>query len=315
MQSSQARIERRLIKRDLIKRGLIRGARLDATAGIAEIQASIKSMHEALKARDGELATNWAKAEAEIKSLGTMTNETKAALTKIATEGSEVQARILNLEQTITALKTATANDNRREPYSPGKAFTADATVKAFLDSGGRIGVKQRFSAPVNTITSLSSGDGGAGDLIVPQRIPGIIEQRFRKLRVRDLLPVGRTSSNSLEFVQESGFTNSAAPVAEGALKPESSISFDLQTAPVRTIAHYMIASVQILADVPQLQSFIDTRLRIGLAIEEEDQILSGDGTGQNLLGLIPQATDFDTTRKRVGDYADRYRPPGDDTA
>jgi HK97 family phage major capsid protein len=63
----------------------------------------------------------------------------------------------------------------------------------------------------------LSSGDGGAGDLIVPQRIPGIIEQRFRKLRVRDLLPVGRTSVNSLEFVQESGFTNSAAPVAEGA--------------------------------------------------------------------------------------------------
>jgi HK97 family phage major capsid protein len=63
-----------------------------------------------------------------------------------------------------------------------------------------------------------------------------------------------------------------------------------------------MIASVQILADVPQLQSFIDTRLRIGLAIEEEDQLLSGDGTGQNLLGLIPQATDFDTTRKHVGD-------------
>jgi septal ring factor EnvC (AmiA/AmiB activator) len=69
-------------------------------------------MHEALKARDGELATNWAKAEAEIKSLGTMTAETKAALTKIATEGSEVQARILNLEQTITALKTC---DRKRQ--------------------------------------------------------------------------------------------------------------------------------------------------------------------------------------------------------
>jgi HK97 family phage major capsid protein len=173
--------------------------------------------------------------------------------------------------------------------------------VKAKIGEGVRTH-RGRLSAPVNTITSLTSGDGGAGDLIRPDRVPGIIEQRFRRLRIRDLLPVGRTASNSIEFIQESGFTNNAAPVAEGATKPESSLSFELQTAPVRTIAHVMKASVQILADVPQLQSFIDTRLRIGLGIEEEDQLLSGDGTGQNLLGLIPQATDFDTARRRIGD-------------
>ena len=54
-----------------------------------------------------------------------------------------------------------------------------------------------------------------------------------------------------------------------------------------------MKASRQILDDASQLQSYIDGRLRYGLAFKEEQQILNGDGTGQNLLGIIPQATAY----------------------
>ncbi len=164
------------------------------------------------------------------------------------------------------------------------------------------IASKGRVQVNLKAITSLSTGDGGAGDLIIPQRVPGIIRQPDRAMTIRDLLSVGRTSSNAIEFVQETGFTNNAAPVAEGAQKPESSIDFQLQTSPVRTIAHWIQASKQVLADVPMLQSYIDTRLRFGLELVEEEQILAGDGTGQNLLGLIPQATPFDEARRKVGD-------------
>ena len=41
------------------------------------------------------------------------------------------------------------------------------------------------------------------------------------------------------------------------------------------------------------MASIIDNRLRYGLAYKEEQQLLTGDGTGQNLLGIIPQATAF----------------------
>ncbi|KAG1437537.1 hypothetical protein G6F57_020206 [Rhizopus arrhizus] len=93
-----------------------------------------------------------------------------------------------------------------------------------------------------------------------------------------------------------------AEPVAEGADKPQSDLSFELKTTPVRTIAHWMRASKQVLADIPLLQSYIDGRLRYGLQYVEEQQILAGDGTGQNLLGLIPQATDFDDDLRETGD-------------
>ena len=112
-------------------------------------------------------------------------------------------------------------------------------------------------------------------------------------MTVRDLITPGRMDGNTLEYVKETGFTNNAAPVAETVKKAESTMKFDLVSTTAKVIAHFVKASRQILSDASQLQSYIDGRLRYGLAFKEEQQLLNGDGTGQNLLGIIPQATAF----------------------
>jgi HK97 family phage major capsid protein len=86
---------------------------------------------------------------------------------------------------------------------------------------------------------------------------------------------------------------NNAAPVAEGAAKPSSDMKLDLVTTSAKVIAHWMKASKQVLSDVSQLRSIIDQRLLYGLSFVEEAQLLNGDGTGQNLAGIIPQATAY----------------------
>ena len=103
----------------------------------------------------------------------------------------------------------------------------------------------------------------------------------------------GTTGSSSIEYVQETGFTNNAGMVAEGTLKPQSDLKFALKNAPVRKIAHWFLASAEILSDAPGLKSIIDARLNYGLAYVEDVQMLKGDGTGQNLLGVVPQATAY----------------------
>src|SRR3546814_344738 len=75
--------------------------------------------------------------------------------------------------------------------------------------------------------------------------------------------------------------------------KAQSEIKFDIKTATVTTIAHWVLATRQILDDVAMLQSYIDGRLRYGLAYAEELQLLNGDGTGTNLNGVYTQATTF----------------------
>lgn len=175
---------------------------------------------------------------------------------------------------------------------SAGELFTSDERVKSFLGnepSSGKVDVRIKA-----TLTSLTTDAAGSvGDAIAPTRLPGILPLPQRRLTVRDLLSQGRMDGNALEYVKETGFVNNAAPVAEGAAKPSSDMKLDLVTTSAKVIAHWMKASKQVLSDVSQLRSIIDQRLLYGLAYVEEAQLLNGDGTGQNLAGIIPQATAY----------------------
>lgn len=181
-------------------------------------------------------------------------------------------------------------DDNERK--SAGELFTSDERVKSFLGnepSSGKVDV--RIKATLTSLTTDASGS--VGDAIAPTRMPGILPLPQRRMTVRDLLSQGRMDGNALEYVKETGFVNNAAPVAEGAAKPSSDVKLDLVTTSAKVIAHWMKASKQVLSDISQLRSIIDQRLLYGLAYVEEAQLLNGDGTGQNLAGIIPQATAY----------------------
>jgi hypothetical protein len=107
-------------------------------------------------------------------------------------------------------------------------------------------------------------------------------------LRLKTLIPQIEVSSGNPEFVVENSFTPSAAAVAEGALKPALAISFATALARVQTVAAYVKASVQSLADTPQLQSWLDNRLVYSVSLEEENLILN-DATN----GLMTVAPTF----------------------
>lgn len=218
----------------------------------------------------------------------TLSQSVKDEIDANLTGFNETKARLDELEQ-----KMARGGGEDEAPQSAGSIFTGSDEYKAF--ASGNIMPGKSVAVEMKTITSLTTNaDGSAGDLVRSERVAGMHAMLpDRRMTVRDLLAPGTTSTSSVEYVQESGFTNNAGMVAEAATKPESSLKFDLKNAPVRKIAHWMLASSEILADAPGLQSMIDYRLRYGLEYKEETQLLNGDGTGQNLLGLIPQATAY----------------------
>lgn len=255
-----------------------------------------------LTARDDELKALVEKANGEAKAAGVVAAETKAAIEKIVEGNAAIHARLLDMEQK-QARRMGGDFDLLK---STGASFTDSDNFKK-LQAEGRGTARMTFksitmNAAVTNVTSSTTGTGGVGNAIAPDRLSGIISPPDRRMTVRDLLLPGRTGSNLIQYVQETGFQNMAAPVAEGGSKPQSDLSLDLVDTPVRTIAHWIKASVQVLADIPLLQSYIDGRLRYGLQYVEEQQLLAGDGTGQNLEGLIPQATAFNESLLKADD-------------
>lgn len=261
-----------------------------ATAGVAAItEADLSKLAVDLKAAADEVKKQAETTATEMKNLGKVTEDTKKAADEALIKHNEISARMTELEQKM--VQRSAAEPEQRK--SIGQMVVEHDDLKAWIKSGG----KGRVSIAVKAIISALTTDanGSAGDLIVPQRQPDIILPPQRTMTMRDLITPGNTNSNAIQYVKETGFTNSAATVSEtsGATKPQSEIKFDLVTAAVTTIAHWVLATKQILDDVPQLQSYIDGRLRYGLAYVEDSQILNGSGSGTDLNGIYTQATAF----------------------
>jgi HK97 family phage major capsid protein len=262
-------------------------------------QVELKGLTDSLAKRDTEIKSWCEKATEEIKTLGKASADTVQALAKLSEGGSETQARLLEVEQ---KLARRPGGSDQEAAKSIGANFTESEDFQAVAKKGR--GIARMSLKAVTSITSATTGTGGVGSGIVADRLQGVIGGPDRPMTIRDLIMPGRTASNAIEYVKESGYQNMAAMAAEAAARPQSDLSFDMVTTTVKTLAHFIRASKQVLDDIPMLQSYIDGRLRYGLMYVEEQQILAGDGTGVNLLGLIPQATDFNEALRVTGDTA-----------
>lgn len=177
---------------------------------------------------------------------------------------------------------------------SLGEQFVESPAFKSYaeMNEGERKNVRASFStkATITSATTDAAGSAGAGMAVSRQPLDLLPRQR---LTVRDLLPQVPITTGTVEVPVQKAFTNGAGMVAEGGTKPSSDEQLELKTFNARTIAHWIKASRQIVDDVPQLRGLIDSDLIYGLKLVEESQLLNGDNTGQNLYGMIPQATAY----------------------
>jgi len=229
-----------------------------------------------------------------------MTAEEKAAVQAILDDAKAIKARIDGTQdqaamlaeiERLTAGMTSASGDSRvpqRVLKSLGEQFISDAKYRDFIKANGHRASGNWTSPAVELqATTLTEAAGSGGPLILPDYQPGIVPLLFKRLVVADLIAPGTTMSNLISYMKETTFTNAAATVLEGGTKPESTLVFAAATSAVQKIAHWIPVSEEMLEDFAQTMSIIDARLRLGLDLKEEDQLLNGDGIAPNILGLM----------------------------
>ncbi len=261
----------------------------ELTDKLAEVTAKFNQ-------KSDELSKKAEDAFAEVKNKGELLDKTKLEVDKLLVEQTtlkgelnQTQARLTAAEQEIVRKTGAPGAEARK---TIGARMIEDDKFKAFAQAGsGGIRGKHRFSVKA----SITSTDYPVSEpsIVAPERLPGTLPRLAQRLFVRDLIPVGQTQSPAIFWVKQTGFTNNAAVVTEGTLKPESTITYDGVMTPVSTIAHIFKASKQILDDFAQLRTDVDRELRYGLKYAEEQEILLGDGQGVHLDGIVTQATAY----------------------
>jgi len=258
---------------------------------MSDVNDILKKVTASIEEATGKFNAKAEEALTEAKKNGKLSAETKDTVDQMASElnalkeaEKTLKAALGELEQHVAQMPLANA---KQVVESVGQQVISAEALKTFAAS---VAASQRISIPVKAALLTANVPG---NIVAPDRLPGIDTAPKQRLFIRDLIAPGTTASNTIYWVQQTGFTNNAAAVAENTTKPYSNIEFAEKITPVRTIAHLFKASKQILDDFSQLQSQVDAEMRFGLKYVEEQEILFGDGTGAHLEGIIPQASAF----------------------
>ncbi|HEY6568605.1 MAG TPA: phage major capsid protein [Actinomycetota bacterium] len=200
-------------------------------------------------------------------------------------------------------------------PRSLGEQFVSSKAYKELQESGALASENSRFrsdpviadsriagrsfqGAATDIIQTETSGPSNA--LVLPHYLPGILPLPQAPLTVRSLFAnENMPSGDTISYAAQTGFDNAAAAVAQavaadgsgasGGVKPQSSIAWTRRTAPAETIATWMATTRQSLSDASQARSLIDNQGRLMIKIEEDDQLLNGNGTSPNISGILDQ--------------------------
>ena len=226
------------------------------------LDSHLKAVESAIAKYEGQLAEN-----------GKVANEARDEVKAVTEQFKIVNESLRELSQKMQSAETHGAGSANVK--SAAIEFVESAEFKAF-QSKSRDKVRLEVK---NTVVN------GAGTTFPFQR-PGMIPGSFVPTTVRETLRVIPVTTNSVESLRELAWTNSAAEASEGSVKNESDITFEQYDVPVRTIAHTIKMSVQLMADAPATAAYIEVRLRDGLAQRIDNQLINGNGTSPNLSGF-----------------------------
>ena len=228
----------------------------------------MKSILEAVERVEGKMSETAKSNEAELKRLGD-------EQVKLARQMLELQQKGIQ-GQKDTEAKTAgdmVVDTDHFKAFRDGSAQKARVELSETFD-------KKSATNPITTPT---------GGVVQAYRRPGILPGAFRPLTIEGLFPSLPVTTNAFEYVQEKEAenVNGAAFVAEGAQKPFGSTAFETKTGTIKTIAHLARVSKQLMDDAPALVAYINQRLIYGIDLVVEDQLVTGDGSGQKLSGIL----------------------------
>ena len=135
----------------------------------------------------------------------------------------------------------------------------------------------------------------------------------WQPLSVVDLITWAPISTETVTLLRETAWNLMADIVPESTQKPQSDLTFGTMTLNIGVIAHWIKVSNQVLADMPMLAAYIESRMAYGIRFKLEWFVINGHtpavGQPKHFSGLMeagnfvtitvdPEDTDLDILNK-----------------
>jgi hypothetical protein len=235
-----------------------------------------------VKSIDGDSAAKVEKIAAMEKELGDLHDEfTKA--TNLESTARRVAELNAEFNKPATGLPFPGKDAGTPQTKTFGQLFMASAASKnnntrVLLDIDSK-----------NLLAPETKGDFFTTSGWAPENLrqPGYVPSATRPPAVVDYLPIFPTTQNSVVYMLETTFTNSAAEKSEGAAAPESALVLTETSEPVQEVATFIPTSKVQLEDVAFAEAYLTARLNFMVRQKMSYQILNGSGTPPALKGTL----------------------------
>lgn len=244
---------------------------------------------------------------------------TRAAekLETVVTRQSEQSERIAEISANLQAAEQRLAKlDNMSSCLPAAHRNVLSEHVHDLQDAIGAVTsrrMRQAAAVIPESLPSLtrsiivSAGGGTSSDAneypTQPGRIGGLWGVGYRAPSLLQALPTMVVEQGTVDFIELNGYQNAAGEVPEGELKPEANTPAIKRTAPIATIAHWIRASEQVLADEPMLMQQLGLLLGHGVAQKAERLIVTGSNSSGDIIeGLEELGTAFIPTATHAAD-------------
>jgi HK97 family phage major capsid protein len=248
---------------------------------------------------DSESKEQWAKR-----------NEKMAELVDKIKEATKIESQKAKIEEAVEAGKAVEPKAIHAEkveaPETIGQAFLKSDAYKQFVNTGQKnIKSELKWDPRVETKTTVTETTWPPGVV----RAPRIQESaQLDPYVIPALIDTITTDQYQYKYLEETTYTNNAAPTAEGSALGENALAFTERTEEIRKIGAFIPMTEELLADVSAAQGYIDSRLRFMVRQTISDQIIGGSGSGVNLTGILNKTginafnySSFSGSLKRIG--------------
>lgn len=289
-------LEARLLKlQNALKKSLSREQKEQLEESIADIQEAIEKkmakknegLIEDLKTANTTLA--------EVKKTADQTAiDLKAATDKNATLEKELNDQKEIIEKNQPVIDAFVKDKDKPNLETKAKTFEEVLydTLMAKQDDIAKFERKEkgfeRLTIELKAVGDITTGNVTGGSRYGQIFAPNIIQNPYRKVHVRDLLPVRSAGpGNSLTFMKENGTgEGSIAPTAETGTKPQFDLDLIEATVNFETIAGWTRFTRKAMRNIPGFIAWLQQRLPELLLRVEDEQLLYGSGVTPNIKGI-----------------------------
>lgn len=244
-----------------------------------------------------EAATNdkRSRTEAEEAKVSELRSELRDIDSRI-TDNLEIESRGQQIADSLGAMLGAITDHERgmvTDTRSLGERWIDDKAVRSWLESGGRgtSPIVELAGDEARAVTDTTTGATSGGALVQATRLSRVGQSFLdRRVFLSDLLPHIPVDGAAAEVVSDTSpladMADKPTAVAEGSAKPQAGITLAVTTEKIATIAAWANLTRRVARTSRTVAGYLDGRLGYGVKRNGDKQVVAGDGTGANLLGL-----------------------------